>query len=48
VRTAQQAYPSTRFLNWMGILGLIVLHVACLAVFFTGTDPVALVRCVAY
>ena len=46
VRTAQQAYPSTRFPNWMGILGRIVRHVYCLAVFFTGTNPVALAMCV--
>jgi stearoyl-CoA desaturase (Delta-9 desaturase) len=44
---AQRSDASTRFPNWMGILGLIVLHVACLAVFLTGTDPVALALCLA-
>ena len=31
--------------NWVGIFGFVLLHVACLAVWFTGTDPVALTLC---
>lgn len=36
---------TTRFLNGLGVLGFIGLHLACLAVFLTGTTPVALVLC---
>lgn len=31
--------------NWVGILAFALLHVACLTVWFTGTDPVALLLC---
>jgi stearoyl-CoA desaturase (delta-9 desaturase) len=31
--------------NWLGVLAFALLHLACLAVWFTGADPVALALC---
>jgi stearoyl-CoA desaturase (delta-9 desaturase) len=37
---------TTRLPDWVGVGAFLLLHVACLAVWFTGTDPVALALCV--
>lgn len=39
--------PKTRLPNWLGFLAFAGLHVACLAVFLTGTTEVALALCLA-
>ena len=36
---------TSRLSNWLGVLAFVLLHVACLAVWWTGTSPVALALC---
>lgn len=40
-------YEATRRPNWLGVVAFVLLHVACLTVWWTGTDPVALALCLA-
>jgi len=41
----QSARPTTRLPNWVGVLAFVGLHLACLAVFLTGTTTMALALC---
>lgn len=43
----QLSDPGTQLPNWLGVLGFITLHVGCVAVWYTGTTPLALVLCAA-
>lgn len=44
---ARSRQPKPRLPNWVGVVGFFGLHLACLAVFFTGTTITALVLCIA-
>ncbi len=45
--TSESRYSTTRIPNWIGVLAFLGLHLACLAIFLTGTTLTALMLCTA-